>query len=265
MKKSYAILNSLIIIAVIFANTFASIRGLNGNTVGGISDKYNTLFAPAGYAFSIWGIIYIGLIVFGVFQLIRAFGGKKEYDGILETGPWLSIANIANIIWLWAWLNEYLLLSVILMLLILAALLVMIIRLNMQRWDAPFPVIAFVWWPIGLYSGWISVATVANISAYLVKIDWIPLFSDLSWTYIMIVVATFINLLMIQYRNMRLFAAVGVWALVAISIRHWDSAQSLQWTALLSAIIIFLGIVGHGIKNWSSNSISKFRAYYLKQ
>lgn len=262
MKKFYAILNLIVILAVIAVNGLVSSSGLDGNTVGSISDKYDTLFAPAGYAFAIWGLIYLGLIIFGVFQFIRVFFSNKEDDFVLSIGPWLTIANLANIVWLWAWLSENLSLSVILMLAILFSLLIIILRLNMERWDAPFPIIAFVWWPICFYSGWITVATIANYAAYLVQIEWLALFSEITWTVIMIVVAAVVNLLMILTRNMREFALVGVWAIVAIAVKHWGEIPVIQWTALISAVVLFIAISIHGYKNRATGPDIKFREYY---
>ncbi len=262
MKKFYAITNLAIIIAVIAANSMASVRGLYGNTVGGISEKYDTLFAPAGYAFSIWGVIYIGLIAFGLFQFKRVFFDKKEDEFILKIGPWLSIANLANIIWLWAWLSESLGLSLILMVIILFSLVIIILKLNMERWDAPFPVVAWIWWPLCIYSGWIAVATIANVSAYLVKLEWHALFSDLSWTIVMIIIAVVLNLLIILYRKMYVFAVVGVWALLAISIRHWDNIALLQWTALAGALVLFIVISVHAFKNRATSLLVKLSEYY---
>lgn len=262
MKKFYAILNLIVILAVIAVNGLVSSRGLDGNTVGSISDKYETLFAPASYAFVIWGIIYLGLITFGIFQFRRVFFSDKDDDFVLSVGPWLTIANLANILWLWAWLSENLSLSVILMLAILFSLLIIIIRLNMERWDAPFPIIAFVWWPFCLYSGWIAVATIANYAAYLVQIEWLALFSEVTWTVIMIIVAAVVNLLMILTRNMREFAGVGIWALVAIAVKHWGEIPAIQWTALVAAVALFIAVSIHGYRNRATGPQIKYREYY---
>ena len=259
MKKALAIINTAIIAATIVFNSIASAGGINGNTVGGISDKYDTLFTPAGYAFAIWGIIYLALIAYAVFQLVRAFSTNKDSDFILRTGPWMSVANLANIMWLYAWLNEYIGLSLVLMLIILVSLLILVIRLNMERGDASLPVIAFVWWPIGIYSGWITVATVANVSSLLVSLEWQALLSAEGWATVMIIVAVVLNLLMIGLRNMRVFAAVGIWALVAISVRHWDSIPLLQWTALMGAIVLVLSISIHAFLHRSTGPHTKPR------
>jgi len=265
MKKSYALANLLVVIAVIAWNYGANASGINGNTVGSISDRIDTLFTPAGYAFSIWGLIYLGLIAHGIFQVRSAFSSSREDDFIMRIGPWLITANLANAAWIWFWLNEQTGISVIMMLLILVSLLFIIVRLDMERWDAPIRIIAWVWWPFCLYSGWIAVATIANVAAWLEQIDREFFFSDLTWTVIMIVVAALLNLLMILTRNMREFAAVGVWALLAISVRHWGEIPLLQWSALISSIILLIAIFIHGYRNQATSPMVKWQQHGLQK
>ena len=252
-KKTYAIINLIIILGVIVWNYYVNVNGLNGNTVGSVSAEYANLFTPAGYAFSIWGVIYILLLAHGIFQVKRAYQDKKDNDFILKIGPWLIVANIANAFWLWAWLQEKTGLSVIIMLMILVSLIIIIIKLNMERWDAPKSIIMFVWWPICIYSGWITVATIANVAAWLSKMEWQLLFSEVHWTVIMIVLAMLINLLIVFKRNMREFAAVGVWALIAITIRHWGAQPFIQWVSLGCAVLLLLTILAHAFKNRKTN------------
>ena len=253
MKKIYAVSNFLIVLAVIFWNYWSNTGIINGKTVGEVSDDYANLFTPAGYAFSIWGIIFLGLLVLTVYQLFLAFKEREYSDTILQIGPWLSIANLANAAWLWFWLTDQTGISVLIMLVILVALILVILRTNMERWDAPLKVIALVWWPICLYSGWIAVATIANISAWLAKMEWSAIFSEVQWTLIMISVAGILNLIMIYTRNMREFAAVGVWALIAISVRHWAEIPMIQWTALIWALVVSIAIMAHAYKNRETN------------
>lgn len=249
MKKIYALINTLVVLAVIFWNYWSNTGAINGNTVGGLSDKYANLFTPAGYAFAIWGLIFLGLLVLVVNQLRLAFRGGTHSETILQIGPWLTIANLGNAVWLWFWLHEHIGWSVVVMLVILFSLLMIVLRLNMERWDAPLSVIATVWWPICFYSGWIAVATIANISAWLASMQWSPVFSEVQWTVIMISVAGLLNLVMIWTRNMREFASVGVWALVAIAVRHWDVIPVLQWTSVLWAAVLGIAIMAHAYQN----------------
>lgn len=258
MKKTYALANLVVIIALIAWNYLANTMGINGNTVGSLSAEYENLFTPAGYAFSIWGLIFLGLLAHGIFQVKRVFLDKKNDEFVSQIGPWLIVANVANCLWVWVWLQEYTGLSVLVMLVILVSLITIIGRLNMERWDAPLPIIAWVWWPIDLYSGWIAVATIANIAAYLAKMEWQALFSEVTWTVIMITAAVLVNLLMIYYRNMREFALVGVWALIAIAVRHWEAFPVLQWTALAGAAVLLIATAIHGYRNRETNPFRKW-------
>ncbi|PZX56746.1 tryptophan-rich sensory protein [Algoriphagus chordae] len=252
MKKShkiYAILNLIVLIVVIFWNYWVNAKGINGNTVSSLSSEYENLFTPAGYAFSIWGLIFLALFAQAIFFISRAFSANKDSDFLSQVGPYLIMTNIGNGLWLYMWLMEHTGISVIVMIGILASLVITILNTNMERWNAPRQTIFWLWWPIALYSGWISVATIANISAYLAKIGWVAAEQEITWTVIMIAVAVLLNLFMIFTRNLREFACVGVWALIAISVKHWDSIPTLQWTALFGAIVLFIAIGYHGYQN----------------
>src|SRR5680860_1387278 len=118
--------------------------------------------------------------------------------------------------------------------LLLISLLIIIFRNRMELYDAPLSTIAFLWWPFVVYSGWITVAAIVNLSAYLVKIDWNGWGLDpVNWTIIMILVATIINILVIQRRNMREFAGVGVWSFIGIAVANWGVNASIQYTAFI--------------------------------
>lgn len=259
MKRFYTLVNLLVIMAVIAWNYLANALGINGNTISSLSQEYANLFTPAGYAFSIWGLIYLGLLGLGVYLVKKVYFDRDAYESAGRMGPWLIIANLANATWVWCWLSERTGLSVILMILILISLIMVILRLNMERWDAPLPLRAWIWWPISLYSGWIAVATIANIAAYLSKTGWQFLFTEITWTTIMILLATGVNLFMIITRKMRVFALVGAWALVAIAVRHWGRIPLLQWTSMASALLLLIAIAIQGYRNLITSPIAKLR------
>lgn len=256
MKKFYAIANFIVVVLTIIWNYVANAGLINDSTVGQISHKYGNLLTPAGYAFSIWGLIYLGLTGLSIFLIKRVFFSNKEDDFVLQIGPWLIIANIASMIWLYFWLNEKIGLSVLFMFIILISLIVIIIRTNMERWDAPLPIIAWIWWPIDLYAGWIAIASITNVASYLKLFDLQIFQNELAWTVSMIIVATIINLLMIIFRNMREFAAVAVWAIIAIAVRHWDSIPEIQWTAAVCAAVLLVVISIHGYQNRETNPLN---------
>ncbi len=257
MKKTYAIINAVVILVVIFWNYWSNTGVVNGNTVGDLSDQYTNLFTPAGYAFAIWGLIFLGLIVLGAYHIKLAFFGGDHSETILQMGPWLTVANLGNAAWLWVWLHEQTGLSVLVMIVVLFSLLQLIVQLKMEKWDAPLKVIALVWWPISLYSGWIAVATIANISAWLAKIGWLEVFTEIQWAVIMVSIAALLNLFMIYTRNMREFAAVAIWAIIAIAIRHWDHIPLLQWACVFWAVVLGIAISVHGYKNRKTNPFTQ--------
>lgn len=264
MIKRLAVLNFLSVILVIFTNFLAQTGRINNRTIGELSDKYANLFTPADYAFSIWGLIYLGLLAFSIFMLQQAYSRGKYTDFIEKTSFWFIVANVGTCLWVIAWLFEYTGISVVLMFLILTKLLKIIFNNNMEIWDAPFKVIAFYWWPICLYSGWIAVASIANMASWLTLIGWDgAIFTEVEWTLIMIGIAVIINLLMIHLRNMREFGLVGVWALVAIFFRHQEQQELIAHVALAGAVLIFLNISYHGFINRKTNPI--YRMIYGTQ
>ena len=248
--KRYALVNLVSVILVLVVNGLSQSQRWNNTTIGEISDTYDNLFTPAGYAFAIWGLIFLMLIAYALFQIRRTFFSTKDPSFIKQTGWWLAIANILNACWVVAFTYDYIGLSVLVMLGILISLLQIIRKTNMERWDAPIEIIAFVWWPICIYSGWITVATIANFSAFFASIDLMGSEStQIIWTIIMIVIAVGINLFMIVNRNMREFALVAAWALIAIFMRHQDTIAAISYTALVGAILLFVAIAIHGFKN----------------
>jgi hypothetical protein len=251
MRRFYAILNLIIAIAVIAWNGLSNTGVIGGKSVGEVSDELNNLFTPAGYAFAIWGIIFIGLLVNGVYQVKVAYGKDLEKQKNVITDAWLIVANIANGAWIWFWLNDYTGTSVIIMIIILIALIKVALNLRLELYSPSRAVVIFGWWPITIYLGWISVALIANIAAYLSKIGWADKVNEVNYTIIMIIVATLVNIFVLYARNMREFCLVGIWALVAISAR--STHDSIYITAVICACIIGILALIHGIRNFKEN------------
>lgn len=253
------IFNTLSLLFALVMNGLAGSPVFNGKSVGSVSAQYDTLFAPAGYAFAIWGLIYLLLIAFVGYQWIAWFKRREDRE-LKQTGLWFALAGIANGSWIIAWLNESMVVSVLLMFILLLALIALTLKLRLEIWDAPVRIIAFVWWPIVFYLGWIIVASVANVAVYLVSIGWQGGFlSEVAWTMVMIAVATIIYLLLIRYRNMREAALVGVWALVAIAVRQWQQNPGIVTVAVIAAVVLFAAISWHGYKNRETAPIEKMK------
>jgi hypothetical protein len=260
MKQTiYLILNSLTLIFALAMNYLSGTGALGGLSVGEVSAMYENLFTPAGYAFAIWGLIYLLLIAFTGFQWYNLLKKQPDHE-LAKTGFWFALSNIANGLWIYAWLNSFLGISILLMLLLLISLIVLTFQLRLEIWDAPLRIIAFVWWPITIYLGWITVATVANFAAYFVSIGWDGGFlSETTWTIIMIITATIIYILLIYYRNMREAAIVGVWALVAIAVKQWELNTNVVYAAIIASTILFLYVTIHGFKNRKTSPLLKIK------
>lgn len=251
MNRLYiVILNTITLAGTLFINYYSSAGLLNGTTVADVSHKYDTLFAPADYTFGIWGWIYLWLIAFVAHQWYLWSQKGKRVPKDKDTGLWFAATNLLNAGWIVAWVYRELALSVVLMIALLASLLVLMYRLRLEVYDACVRDIIFRWWPIAFYLGWIIVATVSNIAAYLVSIGWQggPL-SPVTWTIIMIAVATLLYLLLIKTRNLREAAIVGVWGLTGITVEQWDTHPSIAYTAIGASIVLFIATAYHGLQN----------------
>lgn len=259
MKKALQILNILSVLIAIWTSYYVNAQE-DGSSMKDISGKYDNLLTPAGYAFSIWGLVYLGLILFSVFQLADFFTKKVNTDFVKEIGGWFILANLANAAWVIAFTNDHVGLSMIIMCLIFFALLKIVLNLNLERWDAPFITIAMIWWPVSLYFGWINVALIANASAYLTSLGWdgSPLSEDI-WAYIVLTIAAIVFITMIWKRNMREYATVGVWGIAAIGVKNLNVNSGVAYFAFSVAAVIVLNTAAHGYKNKDMGPIRRFR------
>jgi hypothetical protein len=253
MKRFYAILNLVITVAVIAWNGLSNTGVIGGKTVGDVSDDLYNLFTPAGYAFSIWGLIFLTLLVNAIYQVRTAFKGDEIKQGLVLTGPWLTLANIGNGAWIWFWLNEYTGVSVIIMIIILLALLKTAFMLNIHRAPVSRELLVFGWWPISLYLGWISVALIANVAAYLSFNGWADTVNEELFTILMLIIATVVNLFVLYTRSMRTFCWVGVWALSAIAYR--SEIDSILYTAISCAALLVILTIVHTVRHWREDSV----------
>ncbi|MEM9895647.1 MAG: tryptophan-rich sensory protein, partial [Bacteroidota bacterium] len=175
-----------------------------------------------------------------------AFSKGNDTQLIQRTSCWFFIANIFNVAWLFAWLSEWTLTSVAIMLGIFFSLLQIIINTNTTSLRINRIQRLVTGWPIGIYFGWISVALIANIAAYLAKINWKPvLFDATGWTVTLIIVAVGINLFVLFRKNLVSFSLVGIWAFVAIYFRHLEDQVVISNTAIFGAFAITVSVIYH--------------------
>ncbi|TLV02180.1 tryptophan-rich sensory protein [Dyadobacter luticola] len=250
MKRTLQIANIIALIVTVIINYLSNTGIFNNATMASVSDQYHNLFTPAGYAFSIWLFIYIGLGAF-VWHQSRGLLHKGETPVVVGQIGWSFVVSCAaNSLWVIAWLYDYTGTSVVIMVVLLLSLLYIMYQTRMELDLITFKKISFESWPFAIYLGWITVALIADVAAYLTKIKWegfgIP---EANWTIIMIGVAAVINILMIWIRNLRESAVVGVWALIAVAVANWDDARTVAYAAISAAILVFINISVHGYQN----------------
>jgi F0F1-type ATP synthase assembly protein I len=258
-QRLLLLFNTLTLLGTLLINYLGGTGNLNGPSIGEVSDRYPTLITPAGYAFSIWGLIYFLLLAFVAYQW-HAYFHDRNQESIHKAGIWFSLANIANGLWVIAWTNEALGFSVMLIFLLLFFLVLLVLRLRLEIWDAPLRMIAFVWWPVCIYIGWIILAVVINVAVYLKKIAVLKgILPAETWAMITILVAGFVYGFLTYSRNMREAALVGVWGLVAIAYEQWPSHGSVVATALIVAGILLVYAVYHALKNKETSPLKKLK------
>jgi hypothetical protein len=230
--------------ATLIVNGLANALPLNGQTTAEISDRFDVLFVPAGFVFSIWGLVYLALIAFGTFQALP----RQRSDPRLSRvrGPFL-LSSLANIAWLFTWHYEFFLLSMPVMLTLLASLAVIYDRLELGKGG----VTTFERWcvdvPFSLYMGWISVATIANAADVLDYIGWSGWgVAPAVWAVVMLVISGGLAIFMALFRRDVVFVLVVMWALLGIGIKQFDvplvSVTSFAVGAALALVLALLGV-----------------------
>ena len=231
---------------------------INEKDVGEISDQYTSLFTPAGFTFSIWGIIYTWLSIFCVYHVVMAFKRNKENGANRDThriGYLFVINNIATAAWLIAWTREQLALSFALIFIQLISLAFIHRRLHIHsRYRNPGAKTATEL-PLSVYFGWISLATIANVSAWLTSSLWDRFGIDAStWAMIMIIIAALIGIAMILLRRNIAYGLVLIWGLYGIISRLdvlnnglYMRVTTVAWGAIVVMAICIAIQIARGI------------------
>ena len=233
-------------IATIVVNGLANALPINGKGTGEISDTFDVFFVPAGYVFSIWGVIYLLLIAFTIFQALPA----QRNDPVLNTVGWVYVLScIANIVWIFLWHYERFPLTLVAMLTLLACLISSYLLLGVGRTEISAGYRWLVHLPFSVYLGWITVATVANVTDVLDYAGWGGWgISPEVWAVIMLVVATALTAAMLFTRRDAAYALVIIWALVGIAIKQAESrpVSLAAWvlTALIGILLLAMLLIG---------------------
>lgn len=226
----------IVLMATIIINILANALPINGKNTGEISDTFNTYFVPAGYVFAIWGVIYIGLIAYAVYQ---ALPSQRENPRLQASGWWVTLGGLANSIWIFLWHYEQFIGTLGAMLILLATLILVYLRLGTGRTSVPPAEKWAVRVPFSIYLGWISVATIANVSDVLDYVGWNRFGHSAGlWMIIILAVVVLLASAMNFLRRDVAYAAVILWALAGIAIKF--PQQGIITTAIWVAFFFVL-------------------------
>jgi len=207
----------VVILATITINALANALPLNGQNTGQISDRFQVYFVPAGYVFAIWGLIYIGLLAYAVFQ---ALPSQKDNPRLQATGWWVVLGGLANSMWIFLWHYEQFVGTLGAMLILLNTLIITYLNLGTGKTKVPSAETWAVRVPFSIYLGWITVATVANISDVLDFLKWNQFgISDAVWMVVILGAVVAIGGLMNFLRRDVAYTAVLLWALAGIAAK----------------------------------------------
>ena len=244
-------INLLSVILALTVNILASVLPLNGQNTGEISDRFQVYFVPAGYVFAIWGLIYIGWIAFIIFQFQRS---QTENPRLRALGYWFALSNLANATWLFCWHYNQFGLSVLVMLTLLGLLITSYLRLDVNRRPVSRPEYWSVDVLFSVYLGWITVATVANITDWLYLVQWNGFgISAQVWAAIMLTIASLLGLGMALLRRDVGYLSVLVWAFVGIAVKQ-TSAPLVVLSAWIAAAAM-LGLIIYSLTHRRSSRI----------
>ncbi|MDD3959857.1 MAG: tryptophan-rich sensory protein [Clostridiaceae bacterium] len=224
--KRNPLLRVLIIVSFVLmvaANAIATLVKINGQTTAEVSDAYGNLFAPAGITFSIWSVIYTLLLAYAIYQLIF-FAKNRDADShrtMVRIGVLFILSSIINTAWIICWHYELFIITVALIFALLLCLILISMSLRKKKLSLAEKILVRL--PFSIYFGWITVASIANVTTFLVSIEWPGLgLSEMLWTVIMLVAGTLIAAGTVLFAKDLFYGLTVVWAYAGIVIKHLD-------------------------------------------
>lgn len=236
MRKGYRIANTVAFVVMIIVNYLTNLIPLNGITTGEVSASVPTLFTPAAYVFSIWGLIYLLLLFFVIYQFTA---GKNDFL-IEKISPYFIISCVLNSVWIILWHYQQFFWTVIVIIALLISLILIYVTIqdskrNKETLD-PYAVFS-------IYLAWLCVATIANISVFLSSINWDGFgLGDVFWTVTVIIIGMIIALYMTRRYKDIIFSLVFMWAYIGISVKLYNQNQGVAIVAIIATIVLLLNI-----------------------
>jgi len=238
-------------VLMVTVNALANILPINGKNTGEVSDSYRNLFAPAGITFAIWGVIYLLLALYVIFQA-GLFQGKENKSNtalLKKIGIYFSVSSMANAVWIFSWHFENIPTSLLLMLVILVCLIVIALELKKAKLSMREKI--FLKLPFSIYFGWITVATIANATTLLVSLDWKGFgITESAWAVIIIITGMIIGTAAIIIFKDAAYGMVILWAYFGIFIKHtsasgFNGLYPVVITTVLLCIVVLLAALGY--------------------
>jgi hypothetical protein len=249
-----SLLNLLGFLGTVIVNALANILPINGLTTGALSDLYPNVFVPAGLTFAVWGLIYVLLGIFVIYQLlpyVRRDAGKVDF--VQRIGPLFFISCLANIGWIFAWHYQTLRLSLVFMLILLGCLLAIYLRLKIGKSEATKSERYFAHLPFSVYLGWITIATIANVTALLVDMNWSTFgLGEQFWAVAVIIVGIAIALSILFTRRDIYYCLVVDWALLGILLKRLSDTtipdQNVVIVTIAGLVLLTTGVIAQPIR-----------------
>jgi translocator protein len=241
-------INILAFALTVLVNSLAGATSIIGGVnTAAISDAHPTLITPAGYVFSIWGVIYVLLGIFVIYQALPSQKGKEFHERI----GWLfALSSAANVSWIFLWQFEHLILAAGMIFLLLASLILIYLRLGIGKSEVPLRERLAVHLPFSVYLGWITIASIANVSVTLVSMRWNGFgIGPEIWAALVVMVALLISVLVVVTRVDAAYALVIIWALIGIAVAH-SGNQTVVMLTEIGATIVAVTLVARIIFAW---------------
>jgi hypothetical protein len=229
------IVNVIAYVAMLVVNGLANGLPLNGQNTGEISDRFLVFFVPAGYVFSIWGLIYLALLGFTVYQ---ALPSQRTNPRLRSIGYLFALSSLANLVWIFLWHYNIFTLTLLVMLGLLACLIAIYLRLDIGRTQVSTAERWLVNVPFSIYLGWITVATIANATDLLYYLGWNGFgIGPQLWAIIMLGAGVAIALWMARSRGDIAYLLVLVWAFAGIGVKQ-IAAPPVATAAWIAAALV---------------------------
>ena len=249
MNKIHIYVPLLAVLIVLGVNAAANILPINGYETGELSDLNPTGFTPAGYVFSIWNIIYVGLIAYGFSFIYASTAVRERGDSIRQL---FLINAAANAAWIFAWHYRLVELSLVFMLVILVTLWFMHAKLRSQG-RPTFKQAIVVDAPFSLYFGWISTATLANLGAVFYSQQFYPFALTMDqWALVTVITAIALYVWMGVITRDIIYCCVFIWASIGIYYQPVGISAPVRLAALTGTFLLLLTVIWIAYKKFAS-------------